>query len=153
MSTNSSKHSTWDDKTEAWITLVAAGDGREKQPQQQNNIPIYGEINPPLDQDEVAAASLPPDFATLGAITVERGGFESVFCQTKQLWSRVHHGNPKEQEQEWLEGEYNKSISEGDIILENQSREVFNPDSNIIDWRKQKATDLRNNPKVYLPKP
>ena len=35
---------------------------------------------------------------------------------------------------------------------QNQSREVSNPDPNVIDWRHLKATDIRNNLRVYLPK-
>ena len=50
------------------IRQVAKGDGREKtQPQ---SVPIFGEVQPPLEKDEAAAASRPSDFVTLGRITL-----------------------------------------------------------------------------------
>ena len=39
------------------------------------------------------------------------------------------------------------------MIIENESRELFNPETKVIDFRKVKATDLRDNPRVILPKP
>ena len=73
-------------------------------------------------------------------------------CQTKQRWSRTLKGSPKEQEEEWLKGECFNTINDLETIAEHQNRETFDPDTNIVDWRKHKATDMRNNPKVYLPK-
>ena len=62
-------------------------------------------------------------------------------------------GSPKEQEQEGLEGEYNKTVTDADINEENGMREVYDPVTKSIDWRKQKVTDKRDNPRVYLPRP
>ena len=39
------------------------------------------------------------------------------------------------------------------MVLENENREYFNPETKVIDFRKIKATDLRDNPRVILPKP
>merc|ERR1711954_306699 len=104
--------------------LVAAGDGREKEEQQQHRVPVYGEIVPPLDEDELAAASLSPDFATLDAISIKTSGVETVLCQTKQRYSRLHKGNPKEQEEEWRQGEYLKVHNDDEALLEHKFREV-----------------------------
>ena len=57
-----------------WIKQVAKGDGREKV-QKLQNVPVYGDVEAPLDRDEVAAASLPSDFAMLGKITLLQGTF------------------------------------------------------------------------------
>ena len=47
-----------------WISNVAEGVGRETT-ENNNIVPTYGDIEPPLDEDEKAAGLLPPDFATL----------------------------------------------------------------------------------------
>ena len=128
-----------------WLEEIARGDGREQNPQ-PHQVPVYGHIEPPLDEVELAAAGRPPRFATLGKITREKGTFETISSQTKQRWSRRREGNPTEQEQEWRDGAHEE------VIKEHQDREVYNPDSKVIDWRHQKATDMRNKNKVHLPR-
>ena len=135
----------------AWLEDIAHGDGREnvKTPPQ---VPQYGVIEPPLDEDELAAAGMPPKFATLGKISRSKGKHEAVTSQTKQRWSRRREGNPQEQENEWNNGAHEEEIDHQEVIIQNQEREVYKPDKKSIDWRCQKATDMRNNSKVFLPR-
>ena len=35
-------------------------------------------------------------------------------------------------------------------LIEDSPREVYNPEENILDFRKSKVTDLRNKPRVEL---
>ena len=98
-----------------------------------------------------ASTRLSPKFKTLGSITEENCRYETVLCQSKQRWSRRREGNPAEQEAEWCQGEYFKVTSDEELILENIEREIYNPETYIIDWRKAKTTNLRNHPRVYLP--
>ena len=83
---------------------------------------------------------------------MEKGDYETVLCQTKIRWSRRHEGNPKEQEAEWIEGESLKVYNPQEVIELNKDREIYDPDLKTVNWTKQKATDMRNNPRVYLPK-
>ena len=90
---------------------------------------MYGTLKPPLDEDETAAARLAPNFATLGIITRENTTYESVLAQSKQRWSRCREGNPVEQEQEWLEGEYLKDTNHDEVIVGNLNPSLPPPPS------------------------
>ena len=65
--------------------------------------------------------------------------------QTTQRWSKRHEGKPKEQENEWNNGAHEDRIDHQEVIIQNQEREVYKPDKKYIDWRCEKATDMRNN--------
>ena len=68
-----------------WIEEMAKGDGRESDPDYKlPPVPVYGVLEPTLDSDEEAAARVPPKFATLGPVTMETSGYETVLCQSKQ---------------------------------------------------------------------
>ena len=54
----------------AWLEEIARGDGREKE-MTYPQVTQYGLIEPPLDEDELAAAGMPLKFATLGKISQE----------------------------------------------------------------------------------
>ena len=49
------------------------------------------------------------------------------------------------------EGEEKKSVDEH--IEENRHREFYNPDTHEVSFANMRATDVKSNPKVMLPKP
>ena len=77
--------------------------------------------------------------------------FEGISAHTKTCWSRIKTGSPKDQEADLLEFGPEEEPTDDQIIHENQDRIIYNPDTKTIDWRKQKATDLRDCPKLRLP--
>ena len=114
------------------------------------HIPVYGNLK--FDEYEEAAMRVPPDFPTLGRITLNNCKYETLLLRTKLRYSRKKEGSPKEQELEAAAGPEHLSSPE-EIIWEEQQREVYNPDSKVLNFGKLKATDMRNNPRIMLPKP
>ena len=141
------------DRRKEWITDIAEGTGRQRI--YDRTVPKYG--NPPLDDDEEAAMQLPPKFCTFGRIEEKDSRYDRALCQTKLRWGRMTRGSPKEQEEEAqasAEG-VQRTLEEkmDDDIVENSSREVFDRDRRILDFRKLRVTDMKNNPRVQLPSP
>ena len=68
-----------------------------------------------------------------------------------------NHGSRKEQEYEAQaetgEPPPKEEERQADDILENQSREVYSPETQTADFRKLRVTDMKDNPRVFLPKP
>ena len=86
-------------------------------------------------------------------ITKEDNKFQSPLCLIKKRWGRFLNCNPHEQEieaEDIIEGREIPKTWE-DLIVENESKEIYNPISNTLDFRRQKAADLLDNPRVYLP--
>ena len=59
-----------------------------------------------------------------------------------------------EEEQEENEGDEDpdESLDERQKIAEEECREVFDPVNGTVDMRKKRCTDIKTNPRVYLPK-
>ena len=117
-------------------------------------VPIYGDVQ--LDSDELSALALPPKFCTLARLLEKDARFEGCLCTTKARWSRKVNGSPEEQEEEATSGDECQDTPEQRMdqdITEQSTREVFNPETKTLDYRKQKVTDMIDNPRVELPPP
>ena len=72
-------------------------------------------------------------------------------------WNRREKGSPSEQEEEAAMREGTPEATEeermSNDIMENMSREVYNPITKKMDFRKLRVTDMRDNPRVQLPGP
>ena len=81
--------------------------------------------------------------------------FENTLGTTKLRWNRATSGSPEEQEQDAVEAEKHPQTEkqiQAQEIVENFTREVFNPVTNTADFRKVRVTDMKANPRVCLPK-
>ena len=136
-----------------WIQRMAKGSGKERT--FTNKVPIYGNIT--LDDDELSVLNLPPKLCTLPKITTEGAEYEGVLCNVKLRWSRRQTGSLEEQELALEEQDKEKPEPEEQTmkreVEENSCREVYNGDTKTLDFRRLRATDMDNNPRVGLPPP
>ena len=136
-------------KYSTWLERIA--EGREEEEEDLQEVPNYG--GAPLDEDETAALRLHPKFSTFNKVCMENIKFEGTLAHTKTRWSRKRTGSPEEmEEEEELEGEKEEQ-TDAQVIMENCSREIYDPEQRIIDFCRQKATDMLDNPRVRLPPP
>ena len=131
-----------------WFTMIAIGNQTPKEPKK---VPNYGGVS--LDEDETAAMSLPTKFATLSKITMNNVQYENLLCNTKTRWNRMTKGSPKEQLEAIEEDPESENPSDEQQILENLTREIYNPETKTQDLTKLKATDMKHNPRLHLPPP
>ena len=99
---------------------------------------------------------LPPKFCTFGRIEEKEAKYDRALCQTKLRWGRITKGSPKEQEEDARISEGEQRTQEQkmeDEITENSSREVFDRGNKVLDFRKLRVTDMKDNPRVQLPSP
>ena len=112
------------------------------------DVMIIGDIE--IDSDEMSVLTLPPDFATLANLDEESFIHEEEMAMTKLRWEK------KKMIEEDL-GEENIELTEQEkerIDIEDaQKRQIFDPINKVLDLRRRRVTDLKENSKVYLPKP
>ena len=147
------KPENMEQKVKCWISSVAEG---KEGPLSHPPIPVYGNLS--FDEDEKAILRLPPDFPTLGKVSKQNCQYESALTRAKIRLTRRTEGSPAEQEQEAEEllqetGAPSVDPTPEQVILDQGSREIYDPDTLTYNLGKLKATDVRNNPKIYLPKP
>ena len=136
-----------------WISAMATGDIKKRD--FSRKVPVYGGVI--LDEDERSVLCLPEKLCTYPTITHNDAVFEGTLCNTKVRWSRGQTGSPKEQEEAALTEKDSPAQTEEihmkQDLLENQSREVYNPESKVLDFRKLRVTDMTDNPRVCMPIP
>ena len=103
-----------------------------------------------LDSDEIEALKLPPKTAKLDKLSEENFRTEVEASLAKYRWAK----------KEEIDSE---DVNDGEEITEEEkemyeqvdaeSRQIYNPASKSMDYRKKRATDLKENTKVYLPRP
>ena len=137
-----------------WIQMVAQGTGASVL-NTDRQVPIYGNIE--FDNEETAALRLPPKFCLYDKVEKETGRYERALCSTKVRWGRRETGSPEEQEQEAEAKESEQETTPEEQIIqditENSSREVYDRGSKVLDFRKLKVYDMKDNPRVQLPPP
>ena len=115
-------------------------------------IPKYGGVT--TDEDEDAALRLPPNMPTLPKLTNENLEYEDQLSKTKLRYSRRTTGSLKEQEEDARGGlDQVQEQTPEEVINEHSHREFYCPDTKTLDFGKLRTTDLRNNNRIYLPKP
>ena len=112
-------------------------------------VAIIGEINPPLDEDELACLSLPPKTAVNPAMSKSSFKTELGLCSTKVRWEIGKEEEEKEDEKIELTEEEENLMEE----LDSKSRLPYDPILGELDLRKRKVTDTKDNSKVFMPKP
>ena len=119
-------------KRDKWISSMAAG--RKEGRQFSRIVPLYGGVE--LDKDEKSVLVLPEKYSMYPRVTVGDAVYEGTLCNTKVGWTRRTLGSPKEQEEQaLLEKDPPQPIEEERMkseILENESRELFNPEDKFL---------------------
>ena len=113
------------------------------------DIITIGDIQPPLDEDELAALSLPPKTAVNGSLKLEDFKVEIGMCSTKLRWQI------RKEEAEESEGAAKTSEEDEELIeeIESKARIPYDAENSSLDLRKRRVTDTKDNSRVYLPKP
>ena len=135
------------------------------------SVTVIGDIT--LSEEELAVLKLHPKFSIRGEVTHEKLNFEQELG-----YAKVRIDLRKENEEK-LEDETsfktNKEQTFGDLVTDNKnekagpkamrdceelaeeiaakSRQFFDPEERVYDYRKKRATDVKQNTRVVLPQP
>ena len=139
-----------EDAQEEWIKEMAQGSGAARK-KIKVQVAVYGEIQPPIDQDELDAASLPAPYRLFPKVKIEKIKTNFTMGETKQRWSRADKlidskGDVIREE----EGEQEKTDEE--VVQQHAHEEVYDPDKKTIDFRKLRCHRVKSNPTVIMPK-
>ena len=130
---------------ETWIQRIARGRGPDRK-RVKIEIPVYGGVV--LDQDERDALSLPPKFAQYEKVRLLKLKHQQFVRDTKLRYSMKDRdfdleGNDVTPEEE--------EVSVQQEVRDQEFREPYNPDKCSLDFRKLRPTDVKSNPKSYIP--
>ena len=110
---------------------------------------MYGVITPPLDTDELAAASLPPKHLFFPVVKVEEAPLHCNVGKHKIRWDRR-----KRDFQDGVEVTPDEDSPTMTELLDSEKhREIFNRESKSISFHNIRPSDVRNNPRVMFSKP
>ena len=135
------------DAEEAWLRDVAEGRGANRK-RIRMEIPVYAGVK--ISEDEIDALSLPPKYATYQAIKILRIKHQQQLRDAKFRYGMLdkvydQDGNviPEEAEE----------LTQHEEVLAEQYRQVFDPENKELDFRRLRPTDVKSNPRVFIPKP
>ena len=123
----------------------------ESDTEADTDIIIIGELGRPLDSDEISVLKLPPKFSVYEKLNDVDFDVEKEMCFTKYRWAKrdeCETANESNENEEITEEE--KEIIDE---ISAETRQVYDPVKNSLDMRKRRTTDLKENAKIYLPKP
>ena len=132
---------------EQWARAMAKGSGPSRK-RLKIEVPIYGEVQ--VDEDEKNAASLPPKFTLFKKLLMEEIKVQRDICNTKIRWNRKGQLVDEKGDVIW---DPEDPQTDEEVVLQNNQNEVYDPITKTIDFRKLKATLIKNNPRVKMPKP
>ena len=102
-----------------------------------------------IDDDEREVLEMPPKFACFNLLSEEGFEVDVEICGAKHRWEmRNKDDEVSEEEVEQAEPPLLELLE----VLDAQSRQVFDPEEGNLDMRKRKATDVKHNTRVGLPK-
>ena len=137
---------------EKWLDRVARGSGKERV-RVVPEVPIFGDVQPPLDEDELNALKLPPKHTLYPKVTEEEIRLQSDITNTKARWDRASnrdfdaHGKEVTPEEDLLP----KTMQQ--LLDENTVREVLNTEEMTLGFGNLRPTEVKNNPRTVLPDP
>ena len=100
-----------------------------------------------IDENEAAVLRLPPKYAILEKLSEEEFEVDVEIATTKYRWDKIREGEEDLGGEEMSEDD--KEIAEE---FEAKARQTYDPEEKTMDMRNKKVTDVKHNPKVYLPK-
>ena len=130
------------------ILIEDADLDEEMKDEEDNDIPIYGE-EIEMDDDIVALLRKHPKFAMYDRLDIKKMKEELEVACVKIRWNRMHNGYKEDKTEEEVASEEDEDI----MIMEAETKEIFDPENKKIDMRKRKATDIKTNQRIYLPYP
>ena len=104
---------------------------------------VYGDLN--FDKDEISALLLDPKFAVYDLLSEEDFDVEVETCLAKMRWNYMDKSDDEEVPTSKVEQEFNE-------IVDAKSRQIYDSESKTFDMRKLRATDVKQNTYVHLPK-
>ena len=109
---------------------------------------VYGEVE--LTENEKKVLRLPPKFSLTEEIDIKDLDLELRKSAVKGRW---HHMNKEDVENEGINNSVNEDEREANEIIEIIESQPYLKGGNYIDFSKRKATDLKHNARLYMPKP
>ena len=103
-----------------------------------------------LSEDEQALLDLPPNFAIYEAMTTHAYEVDIEECMAKLRYSRITDPIGTEDD-----SEFELTAAESDLFADIgvEARNVYDEGVLIYDVRKKNISDIKNNPRLTLPKP
>ena len=111
------------------------------------DIDVIGDVT--LTEEELEVLRLPPNFAVLTKLSEEDFVHETEMSMTKVRWEKKKRLDEKLDEPVKVSEEEKEKIDEEEA----KTRQTFDPIEKIIDMRKKRVTDMKENSRIYLPKP
>ena len=111
-------------------------------------VPVYGRVA--LDPDEIAALSISPKFKLYPKVTLEEVQLQTQVMNAKIRWFRTGRDVDPKGEVIVEDEDFQEKTPE-QVVQEENHREVYDPESKTLDFRKLRATGVKNNPRVHLP--
>ena len=105
----------------------------------EEKVPVYGGIKD-LSEDQEEVLQLPPNHRIYPRLNLEEFKTELEKCVIKANWQKTREERMKE--------DTNKKNEKDD-----HPTEVSDEKANVIDFRNLRATDLKNNKRIVIPKP
>ena len=127
-----------------WVERVAKGPKDRKR--------IHTKVNTydvKADQNEKDALALPPKFMCYPKVDIEDIHLNTEMAKTKSRYDRMGRDFTPEGEEVTEEGE-KKTMEER--VEDEEHREKFNYTKKTLDFRKLRPTDVKNCPKIKMPK-
>ena len=120
------------------------------------DVVVWGEIQ--LSSDELSLLKLGPGYMVVSCLDSEEQRVEENVAMTKIRWTKMKTGSEEMtghqedlEEPETAEDELEAATLQD--LLDNQARDVINPEGTGIDMGRKRATDMRGNITVYMPGP
>ena len=142
---------------EVWLKKIVEGkSGSQREDTVENLIPTYGEV-PELTENVKEVLRLPIKHKRYDRVTSVGIRFEKELSNCKTRWGRTTLGNLEEQAEDKKERDGKGLPSESEylssLVEENNAREMYDPKNKTFNVSKLKATDMRDNPRLHMPKP
>ena len=121
-----------------------------KLPESEKELPVVvGDVN--LDSEELEVLGLPPKFAMFEKLSEEDFEVDTEICFSKYRWDK-HQDEGTNNENDDEETKVTEDEQELMDQWEAASRQTYDPVTNVFDHRNKRATDVKHNTRVYLPK-
>ena len=120
----------------------------------EDEVITFGNVN--LDADEMMILKKRPEFAVFDTIKDDRINEEMLSTMTKIRWERWSHDDDDQGDEQDLTPEKldeKETKEEMESQEEDQMRLVYNHDDKTINLGARRATDMRHNMRLIMPKP
>ena len=115
----------------------------------QPEIAVVGDIQPPLDEEELSVLRLNPKTAINPSLSIEGFKIETGMCSSKLRWEIRKEEDEKIDDEEEISEEDSEMMAE----IEARARMPFDPRLKELDLRKKRVTDSKDNSMVHMPRP